>query len=163
MANQDYLNYTINDFDNFDCLKLSKGIYLLLLFILRGYVVWLISVANMQDHTSFLALVFPDTSLFYLSLFSGSIGLLVLLLISLRRPNAATWVQALWPHSNYLFIAALLFDFFVTLYAYYIELFSSYYWLLAQLTCVLLFSVYCVCSKRLAINLREFPKPLPDK
>lgn len=163
MANQDYLQYTINDFDNFDCLKLSKGIYLLLLFILRGYVVWLISVANMKDHTSFLALVFPDTSLFYLSLFSGSIGLLVLLLISLRRPNAAPWVQALWPHSKYLFIAALMFDFFVTLYAYYIELFSSYYWLLAQLSCVLLFIFYCLSSKRLRINLNEFPKPLPDK
>lgn len=157
MANQDYINYTINDFDNFDCLKLSKGIYFLLIFVLRGYVVWLVSVANMKDHTSFIQWVFPDTKIFYLSLFSGCIGLFVLLIMSLRRPTAPLWVKQLWPKSRILLIIALLFDLLVHFIAFMQGTMLSIMWLLTHGVVVSSFIIYCFSSKRLKINLAEFP------
>lgn len=160
MANKDYLQYSINDFDNFDCLRLSKGIYFLLMFVLRGYLVWIISVANMSDSTSFIEWIFPETELFYLSLFSGCIGLLVLMLMSLRRPNAANWVVKLWPQSRRLLVTALIFDFLVTSIAFYLGALTSTLWLVSQASIVVLFMVYCFKSQRLRINLAEFPQPL---
>ena len=163
MKNNAFANYSINDFDHFDCLKLSKGLYFSLIYILRGYFVWLISVANMKDHTSFLAFVFPDKQLFYVNLVSGGLGLIVLVLISLRKPNAPDWVKRFWPKTHYLLIFALLFDLFITLYAYYIDLIYSFTWILAQFFCAAILIYYYLTSKRLAINLTEFPQPFDDK
>ncbi|MGJ8693098.1 MAG: DUF2919 family protein [Thalassotalea sp.] len=155
-----YKNYTINDFDSFDCLKLSKGLYLSLFFVLRGYVVWLVSVANMKDHTSFIALVFPDTTLFYLSLLSGAVGLIVLLLISLRKPSAPAWVQSWWPKTRVLLVAALLFDLTVSFIAYYQNIIWSPVWLFSQIVIVMILVLTCFRNQRLEINLSEFPAPL---
>lgn len=163
MKTNSFAHYSINDFDSFDCLKLSKGIYLALIFILRGYLVWLISVANMKDHTSVLVMVFPEQKLFYMSLISGSLGLFVLLLISLRKPKSATWVKKVWPQMNYLLITALMFDLIIMLYAYYIGIISSAAWLICQLILVSFFIKYCLTSKRLKINLSEFPEPFIEK
>jgi len=46
----------------------------------------------MRDRVSILQWIYPERSLFYLSLFSGAIGLYVLLNISLRRTGAQPWI-----------------------------------------------------------------------
>lgn len=162
MADPNYSTYSINDFDRFDCLKLSSGLYWALLFVLRGYVVWLFSVANMKDHTSFLSLVFPDKHLFYLNLISGLPGLFVFLLICLRRPNAAPWVKYCWRKSHYFLLVALIFDFFVMFYAYFTGAIQTLMWGSFQLGFMLLFALYFFMSKRLSINLTEFPEPFEE-
>ena len=99
MANPLYANYGPRDFDKFDCLKLSLVLYVMLAFVLRGYLVWLMSVTNMRDRVSILQLAYPQTSLFYLSLLAGAIGLFVVLLICLRKPNGPAWVKKCWPYT----------------------------------------------------------------
>lgn len=162
MADPNYVNYSINDFDRFDCLKLSKGIYWSLLFVLRGYVVWLFSVANMNDHVGFLSFVFPDKHLFYLNLISGLPGLFVFLLICLRRPNAASWVRYCWRKSHYFLFIALIFDLFIMFYAYYNDVIQTFTLGAFQLGVMVLFTVYFFTSKRLSINLTEFPEPFDE-
>lgn len=162
MANLDYANYSINDFDRFDCLKLSKGLYFALAFVLRGYLIWLFSVANLSDHVSFLALVFPDKNVFYLNLFSGIPGLFVFALICLRRPNAPLWVKKCWRRSHYLLIIALLFDVLIMAYAYTAGYIHTLMWLIYQLLLISVFIVYIMKSKRLTINLFEFPEPFDE-
>lgn len=163
MANPHYVNYSINDFDRFDCLTLSKGIYWSLLFVLRGYIVWLFSVANMNDHVGFLSVVFPDKHVFYLNLISGLPGLFVFLLICLRRPNAASWVKSCWNKSHYFLLAALLFDLCIMFYAYYSDVIQTLVLSAFQLGVTVLFTVYLFTSKRLRINLTEFPEPFDEK
>lgn len=68
-----YRRYSVEDFDKFDCLKLSKLFYLVLLFVLRGYLVWLMSVTNMRDRVGLMQWLYPEMNLFLLSLFSGAI------------------------------------------------------------------------------------------
>ena len=60
-----YQTYSIEDFDKFDCVKLSKVFYLVLLFVLRGYLVWLISVTNMKDRVVTMQWIYPETRLFF--------------------------------------------------------------------------------------------------
>jgi len=158
-----YQEYSIEDFDKFDCLKLSKIFYLVLLFVLRGYLVWLMSVTNMKDRVATIQWVYPETSLFFLSLVSGGIGLCVVFLISLRRPNAANWMQSAWPYCRAMLVTALLFDFIVNLIGFFYWQLTSISWLFCQGLIVLVLTTLCFTSKRMKINLIEFPKTLPEK
>lgn len=158
-----YQQYSVEDFDSYDCLKLSKRFYLVLLFVLRGYIVWLMSVTNMRDRVSIISWIYPETSLFYLSLVSGAIGLFIVLIISLRRPEAANWVQVSWQHCRVILITAILFDLLTHGIGFFYWQLLSAKWLIMQ-TIISLFLVYiCYNSERFQINLTEFPQKIPDK
>lgn len=158
-----YQQYSVEDFDKFDCLKLSKSFYLVLLFVLRGYIVWLMSVTNMRDRVGIIQWIYPDTSLFYLSLLSGIAGLFVLFIISLRRPDASLWVQISWRYCRVLLIIALTFDFLISLLGFFYWQLLSITWLVTQ--AVIIFSLIFMCfnNERMNINLAEFPAKLPEK
>jgi len=162
MSNK-YKEYSIEDFDKFDCLKLSKIFYLVLIFVLRGYLVWLISLANMNDRVATIKWVYPEKNLFLLSLLSGIIGLFVVVIISLRRPDAAKYVKSLWPYCRRLLVMALLFDFIINLIGYFYWELTSMFWLISQTLVVFTLITLCFTSKRMQINLIEFPQTLPEK
>ena len=135
MTKELYSQYSLEDFDVFDCLKISKGIYLLLLFVLRGYIVWIMSVTNMNDRVGIIQWVYPVPALFYLSLLSGLVGIFVVLVLSL--------------------LVSVLGEL-------YLQMFSIS-WICAQTLLVIAFVAFCFNSKRFNINLREFPEKLPEK
>ncbi|WDE07333.1 DUF2919 domain-containing protein [Thalassomonas viridans] len=157
-----YSQYSVEDFDKFDCLKLSKTIYLVLIFVLRGYLVWLMSVTNMQDRVGIIQWLYPQTALFYLSLASGAVGLFVLLVISLRRAEAKNWVRASWPYCRVLLICALVFDFIISLFGFFYWQLLSVSWLVMQGGIIAVLIYFCFRSRRMAINLQEFPEKLPE-
>ncbi len=157
-----YQSYSIEDFDKFDCLKLSKRFYFVLAFVLRGYVIWLISVTNMKDRVETMQWVYPEMNLFFLSLLSGSLGLFVIVIISLRRPDSAMWVKKIWPHCRSLLVVALSFDFIINLIAYLCWQMTSLSWIMCQGVVACSLIAICFTSKRIQINLLEFPKSLPS-
>ncbi len=158
-----YQQYSVQDFDSYDCLKLSKRFYLALLFILRGYIVWLMSVTNMRDRVSFIQWIYPDKSLFYLSLFSGVGGLFVLLVISLRRPDAQNWVELSWRYCRVIMVIALLFDLLIHFIGFFSWQLSSISWLIMQAVITFALIILCYRSERLNLNLTEFPQKTPEK
>lgn len=158
-----YQEYSIEDFDKFDCLKLSKRFYLVLLFVLRGYLVWLMSVTNMKDRVATMQWIYPETNLFFLSLASGVIGLFVVVIISLRRPNSANWVKVIWPYCRTMLVMALIFDFSINLIGFFYWQLTSMLWLVCQGLIVSALIALCFTSKRMQINLIEFPQALPEK
>lgn len=158
-----YQEYSIEDFDKFDCLKLSKRFYLVLLFVLRGYLVWLMSVTNMQDRVATMQWIYPETNLFFLSLISGVIGIFVVVIISLRRPNSANWVKVIWPYTRAMLVVALMFDFCINLIGFFYWQLTSSSWLVCQGLIVFALIALCFTSKRMQINLIEFPEALPEK
>lgn len=160
---QEYKHYSVHDFDKFDCLKVSIRVYVVLIYILRGYLVWLMSVTNMRDRVGIIQWLYPEQSLFFLSLFSGLIGLFVVLILSLRRPNAPQWIKTIWPHCRSILIIALLFDYLINLVGYFQWQLFSPLWLTVQGTIVIFLILLCYNSDRMNINLREFPEPLPEK
>lgn len=158
-----YQHYSVGDFDSYDCLKLSKKFYLVLIFLLRGYLVWLMSVTNMRDRVSIISWIYPEKSLFYFSLFSGAIGLFVLLIISLRRPEAGSWVQTSWRHCRKILSVALLFDLLTHVIAYFYWQLFFLEWLILQTVITLALILLCYTSDRFNINLSEFPQKIPEK
>lgn len=150
-------------FDNFDCLKISPVIYIILLFVLRAYFVWIMSVTNMRDHVGIIQWIYPQTALFYLNLVSGVIGLFVVLILSLRRPKAQPWVRRCWQKCRILLMVALAFDLLIGVLGYSIWQLQSLSWLLAHCLIVISAIVYILRSKRFTINIAEFPETLPEK
>lgn len=163
MSNQynQYKQYSVNDFDIFDCLKISNYFYLVLFYILRGYIVWILSVTNMRDRIGTIQWIYPDKNIFFLSLVSGGLGLFVVLILSMRKPGAAEWVQCLWPHARTLLVIALLFDLLVNFISFLYWQLISPTWLLSQAVISMTFIVICYTNKRIKINLAEFPQKLP--
>lgn len=155
-----YANYSLKDFNKFDCLKLSFGIYVILAFVTRGYLVWIMSISNMKNQTDTIKMVFPDPKLFYLSLVSGVVGLFVILIISLRRPNAPQWIRFSWQYIRVFLSVALLVDLIVSVVGcVYLSLISSQ-WLLIQLSITLFFIVYLYTNKKVKLNIQEFPEDI---
>jgi hypothetical protein len=160
---KNYQQYSVEDFDQYDCLKLSKRFYFILFFVLRGYLVWLLSVTNMRDRVSIISWIYPETSLFYLSLISGTVGLFVVLIISLRRPEAANWIQISWQHSRKILIVALLFDLLTHGIGFFYWQLISLEWLVMQVILTITLIFLCFNNERFKINLAEFPQKTPEK
>jgi len=163
MVKHKYASYSVQDFDKFDCLKISKWVYLTLIFILRGYVIWLMSVTNLKDRVGIIQWVYPETSLFYLSLGSGILGIFILLILSLRRPNANTWVKKCWQQGKVIITIALLFDLAICVIGFFYWHLLSLTWLITQATIVTGLIIILNISKKIAINIAEFPEELPEK
>ncbi|PCI60986.1 MAG: hypothetical protein COB35_07350 [Gammaproteobacteria bacterium] len=157
-----YADYGVNDFDKFDCLKLSKIIFLSLLFILRGYIVWIMSVTNMRDRVAIIEWLYPDPKLFYLSLVSGAFGLFLVLIISIRRPDAPNWVRISWINYRSIIITGLILDLAISAFGYFYWQLLSLIWLFSQTSIVSALSYFLFTSKRIKINLAEFPEKMPE-
>ena len=155
--------FSVRDFDRFDCVKISWLYYVSLGFLLRGYLVWLMSVTNFNDRVGVISWIYPEPKLFYLNLGSGAIGLFVLFLLSLRRPDAATWVQKLWPRSRQLVVTALLFDIAINAVGYGVWQLTTFTAFISQVLIAVALIILCLTNKRVTLNLKEFPQPMPEK
>ncbi|WP_286267087.1 DUF2919 family protein [Thalassotalea atypica] len=160
---EQYRHLLPSDFDRYDCVKISKVFYFTLIYLLRAYIAWVMSVSNMQDRVGVIEFLYPDPQLFYLNLLSGMLGIFLLFLLSMRRPEAPRWVLWFWPKSREVIVVALCFDLLVSAYGYItLALFSAEY-LAIQATVTLLIITFCYRSKRLSLNLAEFPIAIPEK
>ena len=155
-------NYSINDFDKHNCLKLSYLFYFILTFLLRGYVVGILSLSNLRDKLSLIQWVYSDSSLFYLSLATGLPGLVLLLLLFSRRPNASKPVKTIWRHFLLLCTIVVVID--LTFYWGQYLLFAQgkLNWLVTQTVVGIGLVFFAKRSKRFHINLHEFPEEIDD-
>lgn len=155
-------NYSINDFDKHNCLKLSFIFYFILAFLLRGYAIGIMSLSNLRDKLSLIQWVYSDSSLFYLSLATGVPGLLLLIVIFARKPNASNWVQTLW--TKFLLLSSI--AVFVDLGFYWGQklLFGQgkLNWLIVQTIIGIGLLLAAKNSKRVQINLSDFPVEIDD-
>lgn len=156
--NSPYANLTPKDFDQYNCVKVSLGLYIILAFLLRGYIVWAMSVTNLQDRVGFLSWIYPEKFLFYLSLLSGIIGWFIVIVLSLRRPDAPAWVVASWRYCFWILLIALTFDFLCTLWGFIFAHRITSSTLIIHATIVLLCVIYITKNQRLRLNFKEFPE-----
>lgn len=152
--------YSINDFDKHNCLKLFWGFYLLLAFLLRGYVIGVLSLSNLRDKLSLIQWFYPESSLFYLSLLSGIPALMLLLLMFSRKPEASDWIKNLWP--KFLLLCSFVFIIDLSFYwgLFLFEEQGQLKWLIGQSILGLLIIALCKFSTRATINLSEFPETI---
>jgi hypothetical protein len=160
MAKNLYKNAKINDFNKYNCIKLSCWFYFSTAYLLKAYFVWIMSIASSNDRMSFITMIYPEQKLFYVNLFSGLMGIFLFILISLRRPNANKWVKDIWPKIKSITIFMLFLDLLITLIAFFIWQLLSLQSVLLHAGVVLTLLVNAFNNDRLILNLLEFPEEI---
>ncbi|WP_371378737.1 DUF2919 family protein [Thalassotalea aquiviva] len=155
-------HYSLKDFDKYNCLKLSVSYYFLLAYLLKGYVVGLVSFSNFNDKLSVIRWFYPDSEAFYLSLVIGLPGWFFAYLLLQRRPEGSSIAKRFWP--KVMLIATVLVSLNVAF------SWGLYWWLelgdksslLGQSMIGVVLLWYCKQHKRAKINRTEFPEMIED-
>ena len=74
--------------------KTPSSLLFLLLFFMRGYAAWLISLTFIEDRTRLLKFFYTSTEQFGLALLVGAPALFVMILLTQVKTDIAQWVSA---------------------------------------------------------------------
>lgn len=155
-----YQNFTVKDFNNYDCLKLSWGIWALLIYLLRGYLAVIMSVTNMSDKLAIISFFYPQAEQLYLTLIAGLPAVFLFVVIMLRKPDAGQWVKTCWRNYGKLATIALALALAFEVFQWFVLSKLSLQALLVHSAITLGFFVYLRVNSRLEINLSEFPEKI---
>ena len=104
------------DFDFEGRLKVPLGFYLAVVYLLRGFIIWVISLTYSDDRSLLIGLIYSNVSLFKLTILTGLPALFTFLLFSLKKQKRKSWYKAIWRVQRRVLIAALLLDLFIQFY-----------------------------------------------
>lgn len=135
---------------------------LCLLFLSRGYFVFVASVSNLGDRSLILSLFYPDRHYFYVSLLVGLpailCGVMVIYRDSIWKHNHHNWFTVIKP----IILLALLADFI-----FHLILANHQYWRFSWMVSVTLlidlaFMYYFANSRFIKAMLMDWTKPIED-
>ena len=104
------------DFDFEGRLKVPLGFYLGIVYLLRGFIIWIISLTYSDDRSLLLGLIYSDSSLFGLTIITGLPALFTFFLFSLKKQKEKSWYKAIWALQIWFLLTALLTDFILQFY-----------------------------------------------
>lgn len=155
-------NYTIKDFDKYNCVKLSFSYYLILLYLLRGYAIGMASLANLKDKLSLIQWFYPDSSMFYLSLLFSVPNLILLYVVIARKPDSPQWLKVLWQKVLPFSVLLVSIDLLIYWGQYLLVTQGSLHRLLIQTAVAVSILLYCTLSARAKLNRLEFPEHIEE-
>jgi len=92
------------DYDKHGCVKLPLLLFLSLGYLLKGYVIWIISLSYRQEPAALLNIFYPSRSDFYGALEIGVPALICAVIFSLRRLNMPKVIEWAWYKIRWLLI-----------------------------------------------------------
>ena len=98
------------DFDFDGKVKIPLGYYFVLLYLLRGYALWVVSLTYRDDPTLILSLIYNDQRSFFYSLTVGLPAIFTFALFSLKSQKEKPWFILLWSKQRSLLMIALALD-----------------------------------------------------
>lgn len=104
------------DFDFEGRLKIPIGFYLGIVYLLRGFVIWIISLTYSEDRGLLIGLIYSDVSLFKLTILTGLPAFCTFLIFSLKKQKEKSWYKTIWSVQRNILLAALLCDLILQLY-----------------------------------------------
>lgn len=99
------------DFDLDGKVRIPLGFYLLLAYLCRGYLMWIISLTYSDDRALLLSLVYADSKTFFLNLLFGLPALFCFFMFSLKTQRQKNWFVFLWTKQKRILVLALSVDF----------------------------------------------------
>ena len=151
------------DYDKHGCLKPPVWLYLALAFLLRSYVIWIISLSFRQDSTRLLSLFYPDKHSFMLELIVALPAVIAAALASLRRIDMPGWLQLGWHKIRAVVFFAAICQLTSLIYhhgasiSHFMPL-ANLLLFIAEFSGLILVLLYCIFSQRLADASKEFPQ-----
>ena len=98
------------DFDFDGKVKIPLGFYLVLVYLLRGYLLWVISITYRDDPSLILSLLYQDTRWFFYSLVFGLPALLTFILFTLKSQRQKPWFVMCWKGQRRFLMLGLMLD-----------------------------------------------------
>nr|WP_276521597.1 DUF2919 domain-containing protein [Shewanella sairae] len=131
-------------------------LYLLLVFIARGWCVFIASLTQASDRAALVELFYPHKSDFLMALAAGAGALLVYGAIIAERKRKPAWVRPVFPYMKGLIVLLLMLDGGLliqrVLHSYYV-----YSWSMGLDALFLFWSgLYLYKSKRLALYFKDW-------
>lgn len=96
--------YSIESYDANLCLRLNETLWLILLFLLRPFLVTIISLANRTDRTGIINMIYSDKMALWWGLLAGVPAVLVIYAWIKRKPGSSSFARKLW-HMGRLLLA----------------------------------------------------------
>ncbi|QTH63815.1 DUF2919 domain-containing protein [Psychrosphaera ytuae] len=98
------------DFDLEGRVRVPVGFYLVVLYLCRGYFIWIMSLTHRDDPGLIISLIYPSPSAFYLSMLVGVPGLISYVLFLSKARMVSVVENFLWPICRFLIPISLLID-----------------------------------------------------
>ncbi len=88
--------YSIESYDENLCLRINETLWVILLFLLRPYLVTIISLASRTDRARIINMIYSDRMALWWGLLAGVPAILVIYAWIKRKPDAPSFVRMLW-------------------------------------------------------------------
>jgi len=98
------------DFDFEGRLKVPLGFYLAIAYLLRGFIIWIISLTYSDDRSLLISLIYSNVSLFTLTVLTGLPALFTFFLFALKKQKEKSWYQSIWSVQRAILLTALFID-----------------------------------------------------
>jgi len=152
MANK----YPASAYDDNLCLKISLETWVVILFLIRPYVILVLSLANKRDRMGLIYSFYPSTSGLPLAAAAALPAVLLLIAWVKRKPGAHAAVRWIWQHGKALLLASTLLNIGIVLQPLMGEedKLSMTGW--AQLAACMASIVYLLTAERVKDTFRDF-------
>ena len=150
--------YPFNAYDNNLCLKPSLGMWLVMLFFLRPYVIIAMSLSNKADRLGGIKMFGLGESLIY-SAIAALPAMLIIYAWIKRQPEAGAFVRWIWAHGRILLAGSGLFTilYIVLLQVFIKSIKLSFIEAVPVLVCPIIL-YYLYKSERVKDTFADFPK-----
>jgi hypothetical protein len=92
--------YPASAYDDNLCIKISIGLWLTIVFLLRPYVVMLLSFANMSNTMELIHLLYVNDTTFALSAVAALPTVVLFITWTKRRPDSGRAIRWIWNHGR---------------------------------------------------------------
>lgn len=152
-------HYPISSYDKYLCLKPDVTMWLILLFLLKPYLVLVLSITNLKDKSGLINMVYPDHLAMSLGALASVPVTLIIYAWSKRKPGASPFVRSIWAKGRSLLIISAVLNagvIFIPLWVEKWRTLSNAEWVHFGIAILIAFMVYTTPYIRDCFN--DFPK-----
>jgi len=155
--------YGFKDYDSYLCLKVSTGMWAVILFLFRPYVIIILSLVNRRDRMELINAVYTDRTGMMLGALAAIPVMVFIYAWIKRQPDASDHVRWIWHHGRGLLLlsAALNAGFIIATHLLSEATRFGFINSLQLLVCGVIF-YYLLVSVRVNDTFADFPKELSD-
>lgn len=100
--------YPFSAYDEYLCLKMSAGMWLVLVFLFRPYAIMVMSFATKRDRMGLINLFYDDRAAMALGAVAAMPMVLIIYAWIKRRPGAAAHVRHIWNSGRWIMLGSAL-------------------------------------------------------
>ena len=157
--------YPFSAYDKYLSLKPDLNMWLMFAFLLRPYVIFLLSITNRQDKMGLINLIYFDRFVMILAAIAAIPAVLVMYAFAKRKPEASDKVRWIWCRSGGFLLASVLLNLLIVLVPALMGLLHELGIIIwVELGISVLIIYYLFSNERVRDTFADFPDPVaPDK